>query len=193
MFNEVSNISKIDVSKFDTSQVTNMFDFFRCLNLLTSLDLSNFNTSSVKRMACLFDGCRPLISLDLRNFDTSSVIDMSEMFLNCNSLIYLNLISFTENQLSYIGSMFFGAYDNFIYCINETNAPKITSAIKDKSTKNDCSNICFTEVKMINIEQKICFLNCSMINESSKYQYNNECFESCPKRTKISSNYDYLC
>ena len=193
MFNEVSNISKIDVSKFDTSQVTNMFDFFRGLYLLTSLDLSNFNTSSVKRMACMFDGCSSLISLDLRNFDTSSVTDMSEMFLNCNSLIYLNLISFTEIKLSNINSMFKGASNNFIYCINETNTPTITSAIKEKSTKNDCSNICFNRFKIINIEQKICFSNCSMINESSKYQYNNECFESCPKRTKISSNYEYLC
>ena len=32
-----------------------------------------------------------------------------------------------------------------------------------------------------------------MINESTKYQYNNACFESCPKRTSISSIKNDLC
>ena len=32
-----------------------------------------------------------------------------------------------------------------------------------------------------------------MINESNKYQYKNECFKSCPKRTYTSLEYEYFC
>ena len=99
MFNCVSNISKYDVSKFDTSKVINMRGFFWGLNLLTSLDFSNFHTSSVKNMQSMFCNCKSLISLDLRNFNTSSVTNMYEMFYYCTSLISLDLRNFDTSSV----------------------------------------------------------------------------------------------
>ena len=55
------------------------------------LDLSNFNTSNVTTMNVMFRNCNSLTSLDLSSFNTSNVTDMSGMLYDCNSLASLNL------------------------------------------------------------------------------------------------------
>ena len=45
MFNGCSRLTSLDVSKFDTSKVTDMGSMFSECSSLTSLDLSNFDTS----------------------------------------------------------------------------------------------------------------------------------------------------
>ena len=108
MFDSCYNITEIDLSNFDTSQVTDMsFMFYGCSSLI-SLDLSNFNTSQVKDMGVMFCGCSSLISLDLSNFDTSQVNYMSSMFRECSSLISLDLSKFVTSQVYYMYSMFNG-------------------------------------------------------------------------------------
>ena len=66
---------------------------------LTSLDLSNFNTANVTSMGLMFDGCSGLTSLDLSNFNTANVKDMSNMFYGCSKLqtIYVGSEWSTEN------------------------------------------------------------------------------------------------
>ena len=61
------------------------FMFFGC-KALTSLDLSNFNTENVTNMSSMFKGCEALTSLDLSNFNTPNVTDMSRLFSDCTSL-----------------------------------------------------------------------------------------------------------
>ena len=85
MFNECSNLTSLDVSNFNTQNVTNMgFMFSECSNL-TSLDVSNFNTQNVTDIYCMFQ-CSNLTSLDLSNFNTQNVTDMSAMFYACSNL-----------------------------------------------------------------------------------------------------------
>ncbi len=48
---------------------------------LTQLDVSNFDTSNVTDMTCMFAGCESLTQLDISNFDTSNVTNMISMFL----------------------------------------------------------------------------------------------------------------
>ena len=50
---------------------------------MTSIDLSAFDTSEVTNMGGMFTGCSSLTNLDVSNFDTSKVTNMSNMFLNC--------------------------------------------------------------------------------------------------------------
>ena len=71
---------------------------------LTSLDLSSFNTQNVTNMEYMFYDCNSLISLDLSNFNTQNVDDMRGMFFNCNSLISLNLFN---RKVNYMGSLFY--------------------------------------------------------------------------------------
>ena len=46
---------------------------------LTSIDLSNFNTNNVTNMSCMFSGCSSLTSINLCNFNTNNVTNMSYM------------------------------------------------------------------------------------------------------------------
>ncbi|MCD8027977.1 MAG: BspA family leucine-rich repeat surface protein [Erysipelotrichaceae bacterium] len=55
---------------------------FQFCELLTSLDLSNFDTSNVTDMNCMFAGCVSLTDLDV-TIDKSSVEDDEDMFYNC--------------------------------------------------------------------------------------------------------------
>ena len=66
--------------------VTDTAEMFRNFNELTSIDLSNFDTSNVVFMDGMFYYCSKLTALDLSNFDTSKVKGMSCMFFNCFNL-----------------------------------------------------------------------------------------------------------
>ena len=76
----------IDISSFDTSNVTKMFSMFNGCTSLKNLDLSRFNTSNVTDMHSMFNQCTSLTSLDLRNFDTRNVTVMTCMFQDSKNL-----------------------------------------------------------------------------------------------------------
>ena len=50
---------------------------------LQTLDVSNFETSQVTDMSSMFDACSGLQTLDVSNFDTSQVTNMRGMFFLC--------------------------------------------------------------------------------------------------------------
>ena len=87
----LSYLTKIDLSRWDTSNITNMGKMFSECYLLTSLDLSGFDTSMVTNMSNMFNGCESLESLDMSGFDTSKVTNMNNMFKNCSKLSNLTL------------------------------------------------------------------------------------------------------
>ena len=106
MFQQCWGLTSLDLSKFDTSNVTNMSYMFSECSSLTSLDLSNFNTIIVNSMSSMFDGCNSLTSLDLSNFNTSNVTYMSYMFDGCASLTSLDLSNFNTSNVTNMTSMF---------------------------------------------------------------------------------------
>ena len=106
MFAGCSSLTSLDVSNFDTSQVTDMFGMFNSCSRLTSLDVSNFDTSQVTDMGDMFKSCWGLTSLDLSNFDTSKVTDMFGMFEYCSSLTSLDLSNFNTSNVTGMDSMF---------------------------------------------------------------------------------------
>ena len=61
------------------------FMFEHCSSL-KSLDLSSFDTRNVSNMKYMFNECWGLTSLDLSNFDTRNVTEMSRMFYECRNL-----------------------------------------------------------------------------------------------------------
>ncbi len=63
-----------------------MCGMFRGCSSLSNLNLSNFNTQNVTNMSYMFYECSSLSNLDLSNFKTQNVTDMSEMFNGCSSL-----------------------------------------------------------------------------------------------------------
>ena len=106
MFNNHSFLTSVDLSGFDTSNVTNMNSMLSGCNMLTSVDLNSFNTSNVTDMGNMFSNCTALTSLDLSGFDTSNVTDMRSMFSTCRALISLDLSSFDTSNATAVANMF---------------------------------------------------------------------------------------
>ena len=63
----------------------------KLLSYLTKIDLSGWNTSNITNMSKMFSECYLLTSLDLSGFDTSKVTNMNNMFLDCKELSNLTL------------------------------------------------------------------------------------------------------
>ena len=72
-------------------------------NSLTNLNLSNFNTQNVTNMSYMFYECESLINLDLSNFNTENVTNMNGMFCGCKSLTNLNLSNFNTENVTICG------------------------------------------------------------------------------------------
>ena len=106
---EITDMSYMfDGSGFDTSRVTDMGWMFNGCSSLASLDLSGFDTSRVMGMSEMFSGCSSLASLDLSGFDTSRVTIMYSMFRDCTSLVSLNLSGFDTSHAWKSPLMFYG-------------------------------------------------------------------------------------
>lgn len=70
---------------------------------LTSLDLSSFNTKNVTDMTSMFMGDAALKSLNVSSFDTENVVSMKGMFAGATQLESLDLSSFdTRNAVKNI-------------------------------------------------------------------------------------------
>ena len=104
---DVSKIKRIDLSEWDTTNVTNMYCMFYGCSGLSEINLTGkFNTSKVKSMQSMFGYCSSLINIDLSNFDTFNVISMDAMFFDCKSLISLDLSHFNTQNVETFSSMF---------------------------------------------------------------------------------------
>ena len=106
-YDKMNDILDIDLSNFDTSQVTAMNYMFNGMEKLTSLDLSNFDTSKVTNMYAMFSDMRSLTTLNLSSFDTSKVTNMRSMFLDVSRLTSLNLSNFNTSKVTDMGYMFY--------------------------------------------------------------------------------------
>ena len=106
MFSSMYNLTTLDLSNFDTSKVTDMNSMFSDMSKLTSLNLPNFDTSNVTNMGYMFSGMSKLTSLNLPNFDTSNVTNMGYMFSGMSKLTSLNLPNFDTSQVTNMSGMF---------------------------------------------------------------------------------------
>ena len=105
-FSSFWNMTSIDLSALDTSEVTNMSCMFQSCAKLISLDVSNFDTSNVTDMSGMFSACSKLTSLDVSKFDTSNVTDMSVMFYYCRVLTNLDVSKFDTSKVTDMNCMF---------------------------------------------------------------------------------------
>ncbi|EMF0465964.1 BspA family leucine-rich repeat surface protein [Enterococcus hirae] len=103
---DMSSITSLDVSGFDTSKVTNMQHMFSGMSSVTSLDVSGFDTSNVTDMANMFRGMSSVTSLDVSGFDTSNVTTMENMFYNISSITSLDLSVFDTSNVTTMQDMF---------------------------------------------------------------------------------------
>ena len=106
MFEECSNLININLSSFNTQNVTEMIGMFNKCFELKNIDLSSFNTQNVNNMAGMFAGCSSLENIDLSSFNTQNVNNMFSMFIGCSDLENINLSSFdTQNVVNMTGML----------------------------------------------------------------------------------------
>lgn len=90
MFSYNASLSKISgLNYFNTASATTMAFMFYSDSALTSLDVSSFNTSNVKNFESMF-AFTGLKTLNISNFNTSNATNMNRMFYNMSSLTELN-------------------------------------------------------------------------------------------------------
>ena len=141
MFYKSTSLKNIDVSGFDTSKVVNMIFMFNNCSSLISLDLSSFNTSNVTNMEAMFQNDVNLENITFGdNFNTSKVKEMIAMFASCKKLSYINLSNFDTSNVKEMQSMFY-------YCENLKSL--------------DLSNFDTSQV----INMYAMFMNCSSLKE----------------------------
>jgi surface protein len=73
--------------------------FIYCSSL-TELDLSNFDTINVTDMSNMFYDCTSLTTLDLSNFNINNEANINYMFYECNSLHTLRLDNCSNDTIS---------------------------------------------------------------------------------------------
>lgn len=122
--------TSIDLSSFDTSNVTNMNSVFMECRNLTTLDVSSFNTSKVTTMRSMFSCCTSLTKLDVSNFDVSKVTNMETMFSTCVSLTTLDICSFDFSNVT--------NYTKILFNMGKGN---ITIYVKDQTAKDWILNL----------------------------------------------------
>ena len=90
MFEGCGGLENLDVSNWNTSNVTNMYKMFNYCSSLTTLDVSNWDTSKVTNMMSMFRDCSSLTTIMASSkFDTSNVTSSysSDMFNGCTKLV----------------------------------------------------------------------------------------------------------
>ena len=72
MFEQCEELQNLDLSNFDTSNVTDMSWMFNmCRKIKEIKGLNKFNKNKIENMNSMFKLCEELQFLDLENFDTS--------------------------------------------------------------------------------------------------------------------------
>ena len=108
MFYSCSSLTSLDVTHFNTANVTDMRLMFSRCSSLTSLDVTYFNTAKVTNMSYMFYSCLSLTSLYLTNFNTEKVTNMNNMFSDCRALTTIYASSnFVTTQVSNSNDMFY--------------------------------------------------------------------------------------
>lgn len=127
MFTGCGRLSTLDLSILDTSKVTNLSGMFRGCSNLVELNLSHFNTSNVTSMSSMFWECYALSNVDIHNFDTSNVTSIGGMFKGCHNLLSLDVSNFDTSKVTSMDSMFMGCQKLTSLDIRNFDTSKVTN------------------------------------------------------------------
>ena len=108
MFSGCSSLRSLDVSRWDTSNASDLSYMFSGCSSLRSLDVSDWDVSSASSLSGMFSGCSSLQSLDLSGWDVSSTMDLFGVFRDCSSLATLDLSGWDVSSAADLSYMFDG-------------------------------------------------------------------------------------
>ena len=111
MFENDTNLKTIDFGdSLDANDVTTMEDMFKNCESLETIDLNKIDTSEkLKDISGMFEGDKNIADITFGdNFDTSGVTDMHNLFKDCTSLTELDLSHFDTGSATDMSGMFEG-------------------------------------------------------------------------------------
>ena len=193
MFYNCSSLTSLDVTKFNTANVTNMgYMFYSCLKL-TSLDVTKFNTEKVMDMSYMFYNCSKLTSLNVTKFNTAKVTDMRYMFMGCSSLTSLDVAKFNTERVTDMSYMFRNCSSLTSLDVAKFNTEKVTNM---SYMFYNCSKLTSLDVTKFNTEKVTnmsnMFASCSKLTSLDITNFNTEnvtnmsfMFSSCSALTTI--------
>ena len=104
-----SYVPTLDVSNFDMRNVKNIWTMFARLKNVTTLDVSHFQTPRLNWMDAAFTDSSRITSLDLSSWNTSEAKSMASLFAGMSSLSSLNISNFNTGNVTTMEHMFHGA------------------------------------------------------------------------------------
>ena len=121
VFERQKSLQRIDISKWNVSNVENMdYMFFGCWNI--NMDLSSWDVSKVKSMESMFYNCEKFLGQGLDKWDVSKVTNMNSMFQACRK--FNNDISrWNVSKVKDMSNMFSGC-TIFNYDLSKWNVSK---------------------------------------------------------------------
>ena len=113
-FYNMTNLKTVEVSDLNTSNVTDMSNYFsKCVsldglgvNLPLPMGIKYWDTRKVESFDNMFFRCNSLMILDLRHWNTQKVMHMSLMFAECTKLSSLNLEGWDTRSVRVMVGMF---------------------------------------------------------------------------------------
>ena len=98
-----------DISGWNTSNITSLYGLFKCNSKVKHLYLGGWDTSKVTNMENAFDDCNSLITLE-QNFDTSKVESMSRMFCNDGNLTTVDVSNWDVSNCINCNAIFYNCH-----------------------------------------------------------------------------------
>lgn len=128
-FWEGYNGTNLDLSNWNTSNITNCQSCFVNCSNLTNLDLSNWNTLNITNTYFMFKGCSKLKSIDFSSWTKGvNFTTCGGMFMGCSSLELIDIRNFEFDNNMTSTDLFTGIPDNCLIIVkNQTQKDWITS------------------------------------------------------------------
>ena len=202
MFAYLDNVSSLDLSGLDTSNMTSMTHMFYNSSKLVNIDLSEFKTSKLLYFNNMFNGCSSLVNLDLSSFDTSKISNFSNLFKDCTSLKKINLSSFDTHSATIFAFTFMNCQSLENLNLSNFNTSKVTTMSGmfyncSSLTSLDLSNFNTTNVTSMGSGM---FYNCNKLTSLDLSNFNtskvtdmSDMFNSCSSLININlSNFNTI-
>jgi surface protein len=179
MFRGCTNIIKLDLSSFDTSNVVDMKHMFSICCFMEKINISNFKTDKVNDMSYMFNKCLSLEKIEFppsfitknvknmefmfhmcskfkkidfpKSFITNNVTDMSVMFGKCHNLESLDLHNFVTENVKNMKYMFDKCHNLKEILINPQNF-KTDKVINMGHMFNECEKLEFIDLSNFNTD-----------------------------------------
>ena len=110
LFFNCENLESIDLSSYDTTNISNMYGMFSGCSNLKSVNLSSLETNNDINMSNIFSGCLLLKLVEFPFFHKINITNLGNSFFKCKSLESINLCSFNTIKVSDMHRLFSGCF-----------------------------------------------------------------------------------